>query len=35
MELGAFGVPTFVWNGELYFGNDRLILLGTALMATA
>jgi 2-hydroxychromene-2-carboxylate isomerase len=29
--LGVFGVPTFVLAGELYFGNDRLVLLRHAL----
>jgi 2-hydroxychromene-2-carboxylate isomerase len=24
---GVFGVPTFAWNDELFFGNDRLDLL--------
>ncbi len=24
---GAFGVPSFVWNGKLFFGNDRLVIL--------
>ncbi len=26
-ELGVFGVPTFITNGELFWGNDRLVLL--------
>jgi 2-hydroxychromene-2-carboxylate isomerase len=26
-ELGVFGVPTFITDGELFWGNDRLILL--------
>jgi 2-hydroxychromene-2-carboxylate isomerase len=26
-EHGVFGVPTFVCNGDLFFGNDRLDLL--------
>jgi 2-hydroxychromene-2-carboxylate isomerase len=29
--LGIFGVPSFVLAGELYFGNDRLVLLRHAL----
>jgi 2-hydroxychromene-2-carboxylate isomerase len=33
LKLGAFGVPTFAWNGELYFGNDRIVLLRRALIA--
>ncbi len=24
---GAFGTPTFFWNGRMFFGNDRLALL--------
>lgn len=24
---GAFGVPTFFWNGRMFFGNDRLALM--------
>jgi 2-hydroxychromene-2-carboxylate isomerase len=26
-ELGVFGVPTFITDGELFWGNDRLVLL--------
>jgi 2-hydroxychromene-2-carboxylate isomerase len=26
-KLGIFGVPTFITGGELFWGNDRLILL--------
>lgn len=26
-ERGVFGVPTFVWRDELFFGGDRLTLL--------
>jgi 2-hydroxychromene-2-carboxylate isomerase len=29
---GAFGVPSFVLGGEVYFGNDRLVLLRHALL---
>jgi 2-hydroxychromene-2-carboxylate isomerase len=29
---GAFGAPSFVVNGELYWGNDRLVLVEHALM---
>lgn len=25
--IGVFGTPTFVWNGELFFGADRLEVL--------
>jgi len=28
---GAFGVPTFFYGDELYWGNDRLVLLEEAL----
>ncbi len=27
VERGAFGSPTFFWNGHMFFGNDRLALL--------
>jgi 2-hydroxychromene-2-carboxylate isomerase len=27
VSAGAFGVPTFVVDGELFWGNDRLVLL--------
>ena len=27
VDAGVFGVPTFIANGELFWGNDRLILL--------
>lgn len=27
VRAGVFGVPTFIANGELFWGNDRLILL--------
>jgi len=30
-ERGAFGAPTFFAGGEMYFGNDRLLLLEDAL----
>ena len=26
-EHGAFGVPTFVFDGRMYWGNDRIVLL--------
>lgn len=31
IELGVFGAPTFVLNGELYFGADRMDLVERAL----
>jgi 2-hydroxychromene-2-carboxylate isomerase len=27
LAAGVFGVPSFVVNGELFWGNDRLVLL--------
>lgn len=30
-QLGVFGAPTFVWQGELFWGGDRLPLLEAAL----
>jgi 2-hydroxychromene-2-carboxylate isomerase len=27
IQCGVFGVPTFVVNGEIFWGNDRLVLL--------
>lgn len=30
-QLGVFGAPTFVWQGELFWGGDRLPLLETTL----
>lgn len=27
VEAGAFGVPTFIVDGEVFWGNDRLVLL--------
>jgi 2-hydroxychromene-2-carboxylate isomerase len=32
---GVFGVPSFVLGDEIYFGNDRLVLLRHALLPTA
>ena len=29
---GVFGVPSFVLGDEIYFGNDRLVLLRHALL---
>ena len=31
VALGVFGVPSFIVNGEVYWGNDRLTLLRWAL----
>lgn len=31
IELGVFGAPTYVLNGELYWGQDRLMFLENAL----
>jgi len=33
ISMNVFGVPTFVWNGALYFGNDRVVLLKKALVS--
>lgn len=30
-ERGVFGVPTFLYDDQLYWGNDRLVLLEAAL----
>ena len=35
VAAGAFGVPSFVFGTEVYFGNDRLPLLRHALLQTA
>ncbi|GAA5314982.1 MAG: 2-hydroxychromene-2-carboxylate isomerase [Candidatus Pelagadaptatus aseana] len=32
---GAFGAPTFFYNGEMFFGNDRLCLLESAIVKNA
>lgn len=32
LSAGAFGVPTFVCEGELFWGNDRLVLLRDYLL---
>jgi 2-hydroxychromene-2-carboxylate isomerase len=32
---GVFGVPSFVLGDDVYFGNDRLVLLRHALLKTA
>ncbi len=34
VALGLFGAPSFVFNGELYFGNDRLGMLEARLRGT-
>ena len=31
VDLGVFGSPTYVYNGELFFGQDRLSMLEQAL----
>jgi carboxymethylenebutenolidase len=31
MALGVFGAPTYVWRGELFWGQDRLDFLQRAL----
>ena len=33
VSRGAFGAPSFFFNGEMYFGNDRLHFLEAALKA--
>lgn len=35
VEAGAFGVPTFVVDGEVFWGNDRLVLLQHHLQQAA
>jgi 2-hydroxychromene-2-carboxylate isomerase len=32
VRRGVFGVPSFVLGDEVYFGNDRLVLLRHALL---
>jgi 2-hydroxychromene-2-carboxylate isomerase len=34
-RAGVFGVPTFVVEGERFFGNDRLVLLRHHLLQVA
>ena len=34
MERGAFGSPTFFVEGDMYFGNDRLVLVEEAVRRT-
>jgi len=31
LETGVFGAPTYVHDGELYWGQDRLDFLDSAL----
>lgn len=31
LEAGVFGVPTFAWNGELFWGHDRMDHLAARL----
>jgi 2-hydroxychromene-2-carboxylate isomerase len=33
-DVGVFGVPTFVFDGEIFFGNDRLDMLGWQVAST-
>jgi 2-hydroxychromene-2-carboxylate isomerase len=35
VESGAFGVPTFIVDGEVFWGNDRLVLLQHHLQRAA
>ena len=32
VAAGVFGVPSFVLGGQVYFGNDRLVLLRHAFL---
>ena len=32
-ERGVFGVPSFFFEGQMYWGNDRLVLLEHAIRA--
>jgi 2-hydroxychromene-2-carboxylate isomerase len=34
-QAGVFGVPTFVANGEIFFGVDRMDMLAWRLRQTA
>ena len=34
VDAGAFGTPTFVYNGELFFGNDRISMLNDRIRET-
>ncbi|NES17520.1 MAG: hypothetical protein F6K41_00835 [Symploca sp. SIO3E6] len=33
LDAGVFGVPTFIVSGELFWGNDRLVLLRHYLLS--
>ncbi|MGQ3058446.1 MAG: DsbA family protein, partial [Nevskia sp.] len=35
IKRGAFGAPTFFVGSEMFWGNDRLVLLESALAAAA
>jgi len=32
IKAGAFGAPTFIYNGRLFWGNDRMCILEKALL---
>ncbi len=34
VDAGVFGSPTYVYNGELFFGQDRLAMLAQALTSS-
>ncbi len=34
LEVGVFGVPTFVWHGELFWGHDRMDVLAGRIEGT-
>jgi 2-hydroxychromene-2-carboxylate isomerase len=34
LDAGAFGTPTFVYDGELFFGNDRISMLNDRIRET-
>ena len=33
-ERGVFGVPSFVWRGELFWGGEQLPLVAERIAAT-
>jgi 2-hydroxychromene-2-carboxylate isomerase len=33
LKIGVFGAPTYVLNGELFWGQDRIDMLDAALMS--
>lgn len=35
VSRGAFGAPTFFFQGEMYFGNDRMMFLEDAIQSAA